>query len=124
MATTATIELLNSGVKFFFRSGKGNRAHASYGCIASRRSIWWGEVQAMTVEETQKDGWTGCGHCCTPADHALLAAASGTPAKPQNCANRGVSKPGRMYSRCIDCGKEGKVNRNTGRLRAHLPADA
>ena len=121
MATIATIELLNSGVKMFYRSGKGNRAHASYSCIASRRSIWWGEVQAMTPEQVRTEGWTGCGHCCTADDHALLAAAEQAPAKPEMCRNSGVAKSGRIYSTCRDCGKEGKVNRSTGRIRAHQP---
>jgi hypothetical protein len=120
MATTATTEILNSGAKMFYRSGKGNRAHSSYYCIASRRSIWWGEVQAMTPEEARTQGWTGCGHCCTAEDHALLVAAEQAPAK-EMCPNNGVTKSGRIYSTCRDCGKEGKVNRGTGRLRAHAP---
>lgn len=116
-ATTAT------ETKKFYRSGKGSKAHASYSCIASRRSIWWGEVQAMTVEQAVAEGWTGCLHCCTPADHALLAAAP-VIAKPAQCKNEGIKHPGqrRIYSACSTCGKEGKVNRSTGRIRNHAPA--
>jgi hypothetical protein len=120
MARIATIEICNSDIKHFFRSGKGGRVHASYACIASRRSIWWGEVQALTVSEAVSEGWTGCGHCCTPADHALLVPAAPV-AKVENCKNEGIKHPGqrRIYSACSTCGKEGKVNRSTGRIRAH-----
>jgi hypothetical protein len=114
MNTTAT----TTEAKTFYRSGKGTRAHASYACIASRRSIWWGEVQGMSVAQAQREGWTGCGHCCTAEDKALLAAA---PAKPELCKNEGIKHPGqrRIYSACSTCGKEGKVNRSTGRIRNH-----
>lgn len=116
----ATIEICNSDTKHFFRSGKGGRVHSSYACIASRRSIWWGEVQALTVPEAVAEGWTGCGHCCTEADHALLVPAV-VVEKPATCRNSGVVNGRRIYSDCIDCGKNGKVNRSTGRIRAHAP---
>lgn len=121
MARIATVEICNSGTKHFFRSGKGGKVHASYSCIASRRSIWWGEVQALTVAEAVTEGWTGCLHCCKAEDHALLAAPA---AKPAQCPNSGIKHPGqrRLYSACKDCGKEGKVNRSTGRIRNHAPA--
>lgn len=112
MTTTAT------ATTEFYRSGKGTKAHASYACIASRRSIWWGEVQTMSVEKARGEGWTGCGHCCTPADHALLAPLVAV-GKPATCSNSGVANSRRIYSTCVDCGKEGKVNRSTGRIRAH-----
>jgi hypothetical protein len=43
--------------------------------------------------------------------------------KPKQCANEGIKHPGqrRIYSACSTCGREGKVNRATGRIRAHLP---
>jgi hypothetical protein len=37
------------------------------------------------------------------------------------CPNTGVVNPKRVMSKCVDCGKEGTVNRGTGRLRAHKP---
>lgn len=121
MARIATVEICNSDTKHFFRSGKGGKVHASYSCIASRRSIWWGEVQALTVAECLAEGWSGCLHCCTTADHALLVPAAPV-AKPTQCRNSGVENGRRIYSKCTDCGKEGKVNRSTGRLRNHAPA--
>lgn len=123
MATTATVEITTSGAKMFYRSGKGNRAHASYSCIASRRSIWWGEVQAMTPAEARSEGWTGCGHCCTAEDHAMLAPVQ-VAEKPATCKNSGVKNSQMIYGICRDCGKQGKTNRSTGKLRAHAPLAA
>lgn len=66
---------------------------------------------------TRQDAPVDC-HRCLGTDAPAAPAA----AKPAQCPNRGVTKPGRMYSACKDCGREGKVNRSTGALRAHAPA--
>lgn len=46
------------------------------------------------------------------------------PAKPavELCRNSGVTHPRRLYSECVDCGKQGKVT-GAGILRAHKPQE-
>lgn|SRR3954470_16497255 len=83
-------------------------------------SVACGAVRYRNTTEatlTRQDAPVDC-HRCLGTDAPAAPAA----AKPAQCPNRGVTKPGRMYSACKDCGREGKVNRSTGALRAHAPA--
>ena len=107
----------------YYRSGKGRKAHASYSCISSRRSIWWGETREIPAKELKN--WAGCLHCCTAAQIVELAEGA-APKESKNCPNSGIKHAGqrRLYSNCVDCNKEGKVNGSTGRIRAHLPQAA
>ncbi len=99
----------------YYRTGCGSHRHGTYYCANHRRSIFTGETIEMTAAEAE--GWAPC-EVCLPDE----AAAHVAPPAPARCPNRGVVKPQRMYSNCRDCGKEGKVNRSTGNIKAHAPA--
>ena len=103
----------------FYRTRKGHKAHASQYCANARRAIGSGSI--LEIPAAELSAWAPCLHCCSVEQIEAFAAGTVTE-KPAQCANRGVSKPGRIYSRCIDCGKEGKVISSTGQIRAHLPA--
>lgn len=102
----------------YYRTGKGTKAHSSSTCANQRRSIFTGDI--LTIPTAELTGWSGCQHCCDAQEIAYLAAAKIVPAA-ATCPNSGVVKPGRIYSTCRDCGKDGKVNSSTGRIRAHKP---
>lgn len=102
----------------FYRTSKGHKAHASAYCANARRRT--GSAPILEISAAELPAWAPCLHCCSAEQIEAFAAGTVTE-KPAQCANRGVSKPGRIYSRCIDCDKEGKVNRKTGRIRDHFP---
>lgn len=103
----------------YYRTGKGSKAHASGFCANQRRSIFTGDITVIPAAELP--GWSGCQHCCDGPEMAALTILARTTPVAADCTNSGVVKPGRIYSACRDCGKEGKVNRSTGRIRAHKP---
>lgn len=96
----------------FYRTAKGNRKHASFECANQRRRITSGEPTIIPAEEAKK--WAPCAHCCKDVEVEMVTA-------PAKCSNSGVTHPRRTQSQCRDCGKSGKVNRSTGKLRAHEP---
>lgn len=101
----------------YYRTRKGSKAHASSSCANQRRSIYTGDI--LVIPAAEISGWTGCQHCCDALEMAALTILARYQATPQNCPNSGVVKPGRINSSCRDCGKDGKVNRATGRIKAH-----
>ncbi|MFG3287323.1 hypothetical protein ACGF3G_00675 [Streptomyces sp. NPDC048179] len=106
----------------YWRTGKGQKRHASEFCANGRRSVFTGDVTVIPAGQV-KD-WAPCKFCCTTEEIAAFgqeAPAAATPAKTY-CANTGVENARKVYSRCTDCGKGGSVNRRTGTLRAHEPA--
>lgn len=100
----------------YFRTAKGTHRHASYDCANSHRAIASGDP--VRIADQDAKNWAPCEICCTPSDIAAYA----VPVTPAKCSNSGVVDPRRMGSKCLDCGKEGTVNRRTGTLRAHTPA--
>jgi hypothetical protein len=105
----------------YYRTRFGSKAHASSFCANARRAIGSGDILPIPAAEL-KD-WAPCKHCTAPE----LRAAWGTAPKAEKpakamCANNGVKNPRQIYSDCKSCGKNGKVNRSTGALRAHAPA--
>lgn len=102
----------------FYRTRKGSKAHASAHCANQRRSIFTGDILAIPAGEL--GNWSGCQHCCDAADMLALVPAS-VRAALALCDNSGVTRPGRIYSHCRSCGKEGKVSRSTGKIKAHAP---
>jgi hypothetical protein len=116
------INKLETGGSGFYRTSKGQRAHRNMYCANTRRSIW---STVHEIPEAEIQLWTPCLHCCNAEERELYwRAAAATPAAPAKCANAGIKNPGRgrIYSECSTCGKHGKVNRSTGRIRAHLAA--
>jgi len=103
----------------FYRTRKGHKAHASSYCANARRAIGSGNI--LEIPAAELSGWMGCLHCCSAEQIAELAAAKGGAAAPEKCPNNGVKTPRTMYSTCRNCGKEGKVNRSTGTIKAHFP---
>ncbi|WP_144121161.1 hypothetical protein [Catellatospora sichuanensis] len=101
----------------FYRTGKGSHAHRSDFCANYRRSVFTGDVFRIPAAEIAE--WAPCLACCTAEDIAGWAKPTET-AKAE-CKNSGVKNPKRIYSTCIDCGKEGKVK--AGRIRKHAPAN-
>ena len=100
----------------FYRTTKGKKAHRNMYCANSRRSIW-SRVYEISAAEIRS--WTPCLHCCSAEERELHWKSA--PAAPATCANEGIKHAGqgRLYSSCSTCGKEGKVIRSTGRIRAH-----
>jgi hypothetical protein len=102
----------------YFRTARGSHRHADFYCANVRRSIMLGPVTELAADEAAD--WAPCDVCCT--GHEVTAHAVTVQAKTAaRCRNRGVERPNRIYSVCRDCGKEGKVDRRTGSLRAHEP---
>lgn len=97
-----------------YRTGKGSHRHADIHCANARRSVLTGYPVKIPADEVGE--WPACEFCCTAEE-----VAKSLKAQPVKCDNGGVKNPRRMYSTCVDCGKEGAVNRNTGTLRAHAP---
>ena len=104
----------------YYRTRKGNKAHAVANCANQRRSIHTGSILEIAAAELA--GWSGCQHCCSAEQIAELAAAGTAAPAAAKCANYGVTNPRAMYSTCRSCGKQGKVNRSTGTIRAHAAA--
>jgi hypothetical protein len=103
----------------YYRTAKGSHKHLSHGCANQRRDILTGAVSEIPAAEV-KD-WAPCEHCCPTGEvteHAAQAAAKAE----TMCANVGVVKPKHIESECRSCGKRGKVDRRTGKLRAHKAA--
>lgn len=101
----------------YFRTGCGTHRHVSTFCANARRAIHTGDIVKLTADEI--NNYPACEFCCSAeevqASDEIVAA---QPVKTM-CDNTGVVNARRMYSKCTDCGKEGKVNRSTGSLRAH-----
>lgn len=112
-----------NGTTVFYRTGKGSMRHASAFCANSKRSIFTGDV--FPIDQAEAKDWQACTDCCSDAD-VLEAQAAAEAKQAQMCPNSGITHAGhgRIYDTCRDCGKEGKVNRQTGRIRAHKPLTA
>ena len=106
----------------FYRTSKGHKAHASTYCANARRRT--GSAPILEISAAELPAWAPCLHCCSAEQIAAWDAP--VVVKPATCANEGIKHPGqrRLYSACSTCGKEGKVNRATGRIRAHAPLAA
>lgn len=107
------------GSVIYWRTGKGTHKHASFYCANGKRDIFTGDC--FVIEPSEVDGWAACMDCCTDADKAAEVAKVEAKLSTQCANNRGVANPQRFYSTCNVCGKEGKVNRGTGSIRAHKP---
>jgi hypothetical protein len=59
----------------------------------------------------------------TTAEVPEVAEVAEVPAQQDECPNSGVLNARKIKSGCVDCGKYGTVNRRTGTLRAHAPAE-
>lgn len=103
----------------YYRSGKGNKRHADWWCVNSLRKIRTGDP--FRIPPAEVANWAPCMRCCDPSELAKEAAEVATKPAETKCRNSGVVLPHRLYSKCVDCGKEGSVNRSTGTLRAHKP---
>ena len=102
----------------YYRTAFGSHRHADYYCANSRRAI--GSPDPAVIPAAEADGWTACEFCCTAEEIAASEQAAQAVADTM-CPNTGVTNPRRIQSKCLDCGKQGTVNRNTGCLRAHKP---
>lgn len=101
----------------YYRTGKGSHRHASLYCANARRSVFTGDP--IEIPAAEVGDWPPCEFCCDAAE-----VASAPPVENTNCRNSGVTNPRRLYSTCLDCGKEGAVSPRTGSIRAHAPATA
>lgn len=110
-----------NGSTIFWRTGKGSHRHASFYCANSKRDIMTGDC--IVIPEAEAASWTACVDCCTDADVLEGRKAAEGKAAEMCPNNKGVARPNRIYSTCNVCGKEGKVNRSTGSIRAHRPAN-
>lgn len=100
----------------YYRTGKGSHRHTDFYCANTRRSLFTGDVTVIPTDEVA--GWAPCDVCCG-ADEVAAHAATVAAAQDEMCRNSGVTNPRRMRSTCRDCGKEGAVNRSTGKIKAH-----
>jgi hypothetical protein len=103
----------------YYRTAKGSHKHISHGCANQRRDIMTGDVSIIPANEVAD--WTPCEHCC-PTGMVAEAAAKAADKAAAMCPNDGVVKPRHIESECRSCGKRGKVDRRTGKLRAHKAA--
>jgi hypothetical protein len=115
---SSTAETRADGTTIFWRTGRGAHRHASFYCANAKRNIDTGDVYVIPADEA--GDWVPCADCCTDAD-VVKAAADAAAKAAAMCRNSGVTNPRRISSTCRDCGKDGKVNRATGSLRAHKP---
>ena len=99
----------------YYRTAKGSHVHADFECANQRRALESGTPVAVAFDELAP-----CEHCC---DTEMVAQAATVAQAKQDaqCANQGVTNPKRIQSNCTNCGKLGKVDRSTGKLRAHKP---
>ena len=102
----------------YWRTTFGTHRHASEYCANARRAIGSGYPTIIPADEVP--GWAACEFCCDETTVRESAAAIQAKADAM-CSNTGVTHPKRINSKCRDCGKEGKVNRSTGTIRAHKP---
>ncbi len=102
----------------FYRTAYGSHRHVSWFCANARRDIASGDPIAIPADEVSS--WAACEHCC-PADDVRESAAALRAKADEMCRNSGVTHPKRINSVCRDCGKAGKVQRGTGKIRAHKP---
>lgn len=112
-------ETREDGSTVYYRTGQGSHRHASPFCANSKRDTFTGDI--TVIPPTDVAGWAPCIDCCADADVTAATAAARAKTDAQ-CRNGGVVNPRRIYSTCRDCGKEGKVNPKTGKIRAHNPA--
>lgn len=110
----------NTGSQTYYRTAKGSHRHADWNCANVRRSIHLGDVTAIPATEIAD--WAACDICCTEAEVVASIATAEAQAATM-CRNEGVRKPRHIQSECRNCGKRGTVNRSTGKLRAHKPAN-
>lgn len=102
----------------YWRTTFGTHRHASEYCANARRAIGSGYPTVIPTDELP--GWAACEFCCD--EETVRESAKTVQAKADEmCRNSGVVNPKRLSSKCRDCGKEGKVNRSTGSIRAHKP---
>ena len=116
-----TAETRENGSTIFWRTGRGSYRHASFYCANSKRDIMTGDC--TVIPETEAAGWAACADCCSDAD--VLEGRKAAEVKAAGmCKNSGTKNAGRgrIYDDCRDCGKNGKVNRSTGKIRAHKAA--
>lgn len=106
----------NEAATQYFRTAKGSYRHLIWRCANDRRSALLGDV--ITIPAGEVKDWEPCDVCCGEAEVAEAAAVKAD----TECPNTGVTHPRRISSACSDCGKFGKVSRQTGTLRAHKRA--
>jgi hypothetical protein len=102
----------------YYRTAYGSHRHSSWYCANARRDITSGDPTVIPADEVS--GWAACEHCC-PVDEVRQSAEALRAKADALCSNSGVTHPKRINSACKDCGKTGKVQRGTGKLRAHNP---
>lgn len=113
-------ETRENGTTIYWRTGKGSHRHASFYCANGKRALDTGDC--TVIPEGQEAEWAPCLDCCTEAEITVAAKVAEAKADAMCPNNQGVARPGRIYSTCRICGKEGKVNRSTGSIRAHKAA--
>ena len=94
----------------------GSHRHTTHYCANKHRSIHSGDCFIVTPERFES--LEPCAECCTAGEIAKWRKAQDAK-QSDKCPNNGVANTRRIYSTCKDCGKEGKVNRSTGTLKAH-----
>lgn len=100
--------------KTYYRTLHGNHRHLNWYCANTHRAVTSGDVLVMTAAEVPT--YMPCSKC---AADELAAWDQAEAAESKRCPNSRVKHPQRFMSTCVDCGKEGKPNRSTSRLRAH-----
>lgn len=96
-----------------WKTSKGSHVHANFQCANQRRAITSGDPIECDPTELPP-----CEHCMPAGVVSAHLAVQAVKADAM-CANAGVVAPKRIESECRSCGKRGKVNRSTGKLRAH-----
>lgn len=117
MAANGTEWQLEGQPGVYFRTPQGSHRHVSWNCANGRRSVLNGYPEVIPADEAA--GWAPCEFCCQAAEFAEFAAQQ-TARDAEKCPNTGVASTRRLYSTCVDCGRQGAVTR-AGTLRAHAP---
>jgi hypothetical protein len=102
----------------YWRTLHGTHRHTEFHCANKHRSIYSGDCLVVTPAEFES--LEPCAECCTLEEQNAWRAKLAKAEKIM-CPNSGIAHPGRgrIYDECKDCGKTGKVNRTTGRIKAH-----
>lgn len=108
-----------SETKTYWRTLKGSHKHTKFHCANKHRSIHSGDCYTVTEAEAANAGLAPCAECCDEEEVKMFRPTQ--IATIELCANSGVTHPRRIYSHCKDCGKQGKVNTMTGKIKSHKP---
>lgn len=106
--------------KTYWRTAFGDHRHQSWVCANNRRAITSGDV--IQVTEAEMASLPPCEVCTGDEVTEWNRDRAAAPAR-KRCANSGVANPRHIESECRDCGKRGRVNRSTGTLGPHAPAE-